>query len=445
MSLRREGDEDSFSVSSSHLAGFGAQTNWQEHAIGQVAAGDFAAPAPLDLDAIRARCDAHTPRDDAGIATRQEAKHLDFGPRWRCLNEIWWGRGEALAALSLPGEFADEAASFGLHPALLDLATGYAMDLVAGYDDCDKLFVPFSYGRIRVHDLLPPRIFSHVRTSDDSHAEHEFVAFDVVLTDERGRVLVEIERFSVKRMDEEIAFDGNRTSLKRPVLVADAGLSPAERAFLRTLEAGILRDEGVEALDRLLAAKPLAQVIVSSIELDALIEQVQAAVPEAASGGEKFARPSLANEYLAPRDEIENALVELWEDLLGVDKVGVEDDFFQLGGHSLIAVRLFVQIRKRLGIDHPISVLYDTPTIARFAELVREERGDALTDGIRPKRPSYRFLVPMHSSEGESKTPFFLVAGMFGNVLNLRHLADLVGKDRPFYAIQARGLYGAPP
>ena len=48
----------------------------------------------------------------------------------------------------------------------------------------------------------------------------------------------------------------------------------------------------------------------------------------------------------------------------------------------------------------------------------------------------------MHSGEGGPKTPFFLVAGMFGNVLNLRHLAHLVGTDRPFYGLQARGLYG---
>ena len=48
----------------------------------------------------------------------------------------------------------------------------------------------------------------------------------------------------------------------------------------------------------------------------------------------------------------------------------------------------------------------------------------------------------MHQGEGGPRTPFFLVAGMFGNVLNLRHLAHLLGTDRPFYGLQARGLYG---
>ena len=60
------------------------------------------------------------------------------------------------------------------------------------------------------------------------------------------------------------------------------------------------------------------------------------------------------------------------------------------------------------------------------------------------KVPERRFthIVPMHEGAAGEKQPFFLVAGMFGNVLNLRHLAHLIGADRPFYGLQARGLYG---
>ena len=58
-------------------------------------------------------------------------------------------------------------------------------------------------------------------------------------------------------------------------------------------------------------------------------------------------------------------------------------------------------------------------------------------------KPQFRFVVPMHTDGADATTaPFFLVAGMFGNVLNLRHLANLVGRDRRFYAIQAQGLRG---
>ena len=136
-----------------------------------------------------------------------------------------------------------------------------------------------------------------------------------------------------------------------------------------------------------------------------------------------------------PRNDVERMLVAMFEELLGVQGVGVQDSFFDLGGHSLIAVRLFAQIRKAWNVDFPISVLFEAPTIRKVAALIAErgvsddgETGSAEGDDA-PAKPERRFthLVPMHTGEGGSKTPFFLVAGMFGNVLNLRHLAHLIG------------------
>ena len=444
ISLRGSGESKAFEVSSSRLTAFGAESSWRQNAVGEVATGSFTTPDALDLEAIRTRCGSgHTAHDPNGIRTRQETEHLAFGARWRCLNEIWWGDGEALAALSLPEAFHDELASFALHPALLDLATGFGLDLIEGYAESDKLFVPFSYQRVRIHAALTPRIYSHIRSSGENRADKELITFDVTLCDELGRVLVEISSFTVKRVDEAIAFEGSPPAApSRAAVDVDSSVSPAERAFLRTLEAGILRDEGIEALERLLAAEPRSQIIVSSIELQTLIDQVVAATPVENPGGTRFERPNLATEYVAARNSVEESIVALWEDMLGVDQVGIQDDFFELGGHSLIAVRLFVKIKKELQVDYPISVLYEAPTIEKFAELVSEEIGDGSQETRASKRPSHRFLVPMHSDAPDGRTPFYLVAGMFGNVLNLRHLADLIGKDRPFYAIQARGLYG---
>ena len=137
----------------------------------------------------------------------------------------------------------------------------------------------------------------------------------------------------------------------------------------------------------------------------------------------------------------------------------MRDSFFELGGHSLIAVRLFAKVRKTYNVDYPISVLFEAPTIEACAKLIAgavggsagaeaAAHGTAGGDGARAAEPAhktrYTHLVPMHAPNvaAESKRPFFLVAGMFGNVLNLRHLAQLVGSDRPFYGLQARGLYG---
>jgi thioesterase domain-containing protein/acyl carrier protein len=159
----------------------------------------------------------------------------------------------------------------------------------------------------------------------------------------------------------------------------------------------------------------------------------------------KFARPELQSRYEAARDELEQKLVEYWTDLLGVDRVGIHDDFFDLGGHSLIAVRLFARIKKAFGVEFPLSVLFEAPTVARCAELLREslgERASAAGTAEEPHEPRHRYLVPMNAVGETRKRPFFIVAGMFGNVLNLRHLAAHLGPDQPVYAVQARGLYG---
>src|SRR4029453_18777326 len=77
----------------------------------------------------------------------------------------------------------------------------------------------------------------------------------------------------------------------------------------------------------------------------------------------------------APRDAIERDLAAIWQDMLGIQKVSIDDDFFALGGQSLIAMRLFNRIRKEHGVELSLSVLFQAPTIAATAALLREAKG----------------------------------------------------------------------
>ncbi|WP_269632544.1 phosphopantetheine-binding protein, partial [Pelomonas sp. BJYL3] len=88
------------------------------------------------------------------------------------------------------------------------------------------------------------------------------------------------------------------------------------------------------------------------------------ALPEPELGGQ-------AREYVAPRNEIEAQLCEIWQEVLGVAQVGVMDNFFELGGHSLLAVRMVAAIHKRLGFEVSAQVLFAGPTIERLAALAQ--------------------------------------------------------------------------
>jgi hypothetical protein len=75
--------------------------------------------------------------------------------------------------------------------------------------------------------------------------------------------------------------------------------------------------------------------------------------------------------FVAPRDEVERQIAEIWAQLLGLDKVGVLDDFFALGGHSLLATQAIMRIRRIYG-NIPLGALFNSPTVAALAEVIRE-------------------------------------------------------------------------
>jgi len=84
----------------------------------------------------------------------------------------------------------------------------------------------------------------------------------------------------------------------------------------------------------------------------------------------RIPRPSLKNVFVAPRNELETTLAEVWEDFLGIDRIGVHDDFFELGGHSLLATKLVAEVRSKVGAELALAKLFEGPTVAQMAETV---------------------------------------------------------------------------
>ncbi|MFJ7958868.1 amino acid adenylation domain-containing protein, partial [Streptomyces sp. NPDC096319] len=129
--------------------------------------------------------------------------------------------------------------------------------------------------------------------------------------------------------------------------------------------------------------------------------------------------------FVAPRDEVERRLAEIWAEFFGVTEIGVTASFFDLGGDSLLAVRLMARIARGLGRSLPLSTLFARPTIELLAQAVREADGDG---GGR------RALVPVRTSG--TRTPLVFVHPVGGDVLCYAELAELLGDEQPFYALQ---------
>ena len=453
ITLRPDDESYEFEIESRLQGG----SEWELHAQGSVeAAKTEPPPPPLDLQAIAERCPRlMEARGSEALRTSQE-DHLRFGPRWRCARALRFGTGEALGLLELPEQASADLTSYPLHPALLDIATGYGLSLIPGYSG-QQLYAPFSYKRVRVFGPLSGRVYSWVRSDPGNGADREVASFDVTVADEGGRVLVEVEGFTVRRLDDVDAFDvesADDVERARSVAAGAAGeipsggdghrLSAGERVFQQAYELGIRPEEGLRALRMALSGGSEPELIISSMAFPSLLERFRSAGAAAADAGGSFARPELESAYIAPRDAIETRLAGFWTELLGVDKAGIEDDFFELGGHSLIAVRLFAKIKKAWDLEYSLSLLFEAPTIETSAALIRCDLGVELGDESgepRARRARHRFLVNLQSGAPE-RPPFFLVSGMFGNVLNLRHIAAHLGADQTTWAIQAKGLLG---
>ena len=134
--------------------------------------------------------------------------------------------------------------------------------------------------------------------------------------------------------------------------------------------------------------------------------------------------------FVPPRDELETQLAKIWSDVLGVPRVGVHDNFFELGGESILALRMFVQIEQTLGKKLPLATLIQANTIEALANALREDGWSAPWSALVPIQPN------------GTMRPFFCIHGVGGNVINYRALASHLGKEQPFYALQARGLDG---
>ena len=127
-----------------------------------------------------------------------------------------------------------------------------------------------------------------------------------------------------------------------------------------------------------------------------------------------------------PRDELEEKLQKVWQEILQTGPMGITDNFFELGGHSLLAIRLLNEIKKFTGIEIPITELFQGATIEHLASIVR---GTA----------TVRRTVVQQIQAGGNQPPFFAAVLAGVNALGYIPLAKHLGPDQPFYTLQTPG------
>jgi acyl transferase domain-containing protein/thioesterase domain-containing protein/acyl carrier protein len=413
----------------------GEPGGWLECVRGETARLDDSPPAPVALDALRARCAVDVPVDPA----RQPA-HLQFGPRWANVQQLGLGDGEALVTLELPPSHRDDLSVYRLHPALLDMATAGAQCLLPGFDDQRDFFVPSSYGELRSWGPLPARVFSHVRLrtgGEDAPGTARVAVYDVTLCDAQGQVCVEVRDFAMIRVHDKALLARDATTSATATSVR----SVANPLLALGLQEGIRPDEGLDVIERVLAWRPGPQVAASPHDLEVLLARLRAA--EAPSdAAEPKSQPDDPN-WRAPNTPMEKLIAHMWAELLGQDRVSANGNFFDLGGHSLLAVQVINRLRKRTGKSLPLTALLQAPTVESLAALI-EPAGTTTADstdaGTAAGAPARRTsavpatVVPIRP--GQDGPPLFFVHDGKGETLLYRTLALSLDAGWPVYGLQ---------
>ncbi|MEO6850867.1 MAG: alpha/beta fold hydrolase, partial [Mucilaginibacter sp.] len=139
----------------------------------------------------------------------------------------------------------------------------------------------------------------------------------------------------------------------------------------------------------------------------------------------------LKDKFVAAETAEELMLTEIWQAVLKLEKIGVEDNFFDIGGHSLLAVQIITRIEQRTGKKFPLAILFEYPTIRSLSAFMQEDTTAS----------TWRSLVPIRPGGG--KVPLYVVHGMGLSVLNFNSISLHVADEQPIFGLQPKGLDGA--
>lgn len=362
--VKQESGAYQFTVSSRALGV--VKGPWERHASATVTSFVGSAEQPRhDVASIVKRCDILSWKPDF-TGTHNV---VSFGPHWQVVQQINLGVQEQIARLELPPGLDSDLVEYWLHPSLLDGATAlslYEPDAVHG----GRSYLPIAYNRLVVRGPLSARLHSHIRKHPGAGTSG-IMSYDVSIFDEDGYEIVSIEGFSVRVVDIAAVHSG----------LATTGSKHAEPTLgLGQEELLIDPTEALGLLWRMLDTRSEKQYVVTIETIPDKIKRLagiagRIAAAMAAKSGTGVTRTSVRGERGfrpggEPQTPTQRRLLPLWEDAFGVTDLGLDEDFFDLGGNSLVAVQLAVRIREEFGVNIPGVALLENTTVRTLAELI---------------------------------------------------------------------------
>lgn len=347
-------------------------------------------------------------------------RNIAFGPRWRCVTAARTAQDVAVVDLALSPEFADDLRSFRAHPALVDLAAAAGLFLLSDVGAGDTIYAPISIARFEQFADLPSKLSACALMRGRIPGVQ--ATFDVDILDEHDALCARFEGVTFRKVESSALA---QLAVAPPVLREEA--TPLEKQ----VALGIRPDESERLFARVFT-RAEHSIVASSVAVTSMIELQAAEQNKEADGAAVKDIGTFAS-------DTEARIARMCAEILGVSRLDPEDEFLSFGGGSLAGVRLFARIRKELGVDLPLSVLFQAPTLRALTRLVERQTGSGgQSAGV------WSPLVRIAAGE-VGQPPLFCVHGAGGNVIEFKPLADRLPKEIPFYGLQAQGVDGKLP
>jgi len=332
------------------------------------------------------------------------------------------------------------------HDVVFGTTVSIRSDKLNNAEEMAGLFVNMIPVRVQVKEDI--HLFEWLKTIQQQQLQirnHHYVSLDQIISwmnwpgfKPLFDTLLVVENFPWKNIQsggiEVIDFEGGITSTY-PLTIMVKPLEELE--FTLLYDTNLVGKESIDWILKNIMVQFTEIIRNGDLKVSSLLEQIS---PPTFTNKEKEPKVSMEinslnfrSDYLPPENKLELELTKIWEEIFGFSPIGVNDNFFEIGGKSILAVQLFAQIERKLGYNlSPITLLQHT-SIKAISTIIKSDSAVL----------HWKSLVPINI-QGE-KPPLFCLHAKGGHVFFYNALAKHLGDDQPVYALQPKGLDGVEP
>jgi acyl transferase domain-containing protein/NADP-dependent 3-hydroxy acid dehydrogenase YdfG/acyl carrier protein len=276
---------------------------------------------------------------------------LKYSKRWMNVVERYRQNNTYIVHQTLPSNYIHDLNHFVLHPAVLDSLFANIFS-----NRSSDLYLPFSYKKLSIYGNFTKNMYAIVELLDVIENNPDTVSFNAIVYSAEGKAILKINNYTFMNMAKKQL---NNTNVEEIDAQEDKD--------------NILPQEGIDIFERVMNYGIDGNIILSPYNI---LKDIETAFVDKENSTEEieeattYERPDLSSEYVEPSNEIEETIVKIWGQILGIGKIGINDHFNELGGNSLLIVQSLSNISQAFEMEIPVSAFKDNETVKSLAEYI---------------------------------------------------------------------------